>query len=134
MGETTPTDLWHFLPVGYLFTVLIETPVLLVGLSPRHSFRRKLFAGVWLNACSYPVVILVLPLVMASTSRGTYLWVAEIFAPVCECTLFYLAFGDRTAGRAAMWRDFATIVLANLASFLGGEVMNSWNLWAYLGM
>jgi len=41
---------WAFLPVGYLFSVLIETPVLLVGLSPRHPYGRRLFAGLWLTA------------------------------------------------------------------------------------
>jgi hypothetical protein len=25
-----------------------------------------------------------------------------------------------------MWQDFATIVVANLASFLGGEVLNAY--------
>jgi hypothetical protein len=58
-----PRDLWSFLPLGFLITVLIETPILLIGLSPRHSLRRRLAAGVWLTACSYPVVILVFPLI-----------------------------------------------------------------------
>src|SRR5438309_6810655 len=86
-------NVWLFLPVGYLVTILIETPVLLVGLSARHPLRRRLFAGLWLTACTYPVVVLVLPLLIAS--RGPYLLAAETFAPVAECALFWAAFGTR---------------------------------------
>jgi hypothetical protein len=121
----TPQQLWRFLPLGYGLTVLIETPVLLVGLSPRHSLGRRLFAGVWLNACSYPVVVLVFPLLLDPSTLG-YLVVAETFAPVAECVLFWLAFGERAERfRASMWRDFAAITLANLASFAVGEWLHS---------
>ncbi len=34
--------LWASLPAGYLFSVLVETPVLLLGLSPRHPVGRRL--------------------------------------------------------------------------------------------
>ena len=50
----SPSDLWRFLLIGYPFTILIETPVLLFGLSQRHSIKRRIFAGVWLTACTYP--------------------------------------------------------------------------------
>lgn len=40
-----PAALWRFLPWGYLLTVALELPVLLVGLSPRHSQRDRLVAG-----------------------------------------------------------------------------------------
>ena len=66
----SPFELWHFLVIGYLFTILIETPILLLGLSRRHSFKQKLFAGVWLTACTYPIVVLVLPLLLANVSRA----------------------------------------------------------------
>ena len=113
----TPADLWRFLPIGYLITVLIETPILIVGLSPRHSLSRKLL-------CGYPIVVLVLPLVLAGSSRGIYIAVAETFAPVSECALFWAAFGSRPElGRRSMWRDFGAIVVANLASFLIGELI-----------
>ena len=46
--------LWRFLPLGYLLTILIETPILLVGLSKRHPIKRRLLAGLWLTACTYP--------------------------------------------------------------------------------
>jgi hypothetical protein len=51
-------------------------------------------------------------------SRAFYLVIAETFAPVAECLLFWLAFG-----KEARWRDFAVIAVANLASFLAGEVI-----------
>src|SRR5438876_8558371 len=123
----SPNELWRFLPLGYLLTILIETPILLIGLSSRHPFGRKLFAGVWLTACTYPIVILVLPLLFAPNQRFLYLLVAETFAPVAECILFWLAFGNREAvGTRTMWRDFMVIIVANLASFGIGEVLNAY--------
>jgi len=128
-----PSELWRFLPFGYLLTILIETPVLLVGLSRRHPLRRKLFAGVWLTACTYPIVTLVLPLLFSPESRTLYLVVAETFAPVAECVLFWLAFGEKKyLGKLCMWRDFVAIIVANLASFGVGEVMNAWRWFGLL--
>jgi hypothetical protein len=131
---SSPSDLWRFLPIGYLLTILIETPILLIGLSPRHSIKRRLFAGIWLTACTYPIVVLVLPQVFGEASRTSYLIVAEIFAPVAECVLFWLAYGERKAiGKASMWRDSVAIVVANLASFIGGEVLNAYGWFGFLG-
>ena len=123
----SPSDLWRFLLIGYPFTILIETPVLLLGLSQRHSIKRRIFAGAWLTACTYPIVVLVMPLMFANVSRTIYLIVAETFAPVAECLLFWLAYGKaEELGKRSMWQDLATIVIANLASFLGGEVLNAY--------
>jgi hypothetical protein len=128
------TELWLFLPLGYLLTILIETPILLLGLSPRHSFKRKIFAGVWLTACTYPIVVLVLPLVLVHASRMVYLVIAETFAPVAECALFWLAFGkDEELGRLSMWRDFGAIVVANLASFMAGEILSAYGWFLLVG-
>jgi hypothetical protein len=119
-------DLWLFLPVGYLVTIAIETPILLVGLSPRVSFRKKLFCGAWLTACTYPIVVLVLPAIFFDESRALYLFVAETFAPVAECTLFWLAFRNKGLLESSDWmRCFVAIVIANLASFGFGEVLNN---------
>ena len=114
----SPFELWRFLPIGYLLTIFIETPILFVGLSPHHSKRRRILAGLWLTACTYPIVVLVLPLLLIDYSRGLFLLVAEIFAPVAECLLFWLAFG-----KEARWRDFTVIAVANIASFLVGEIV-----------
>jgi hypothetical protein len=120
----SPLELWRFLPLGYLLTIAIETPILFFGLSHRHPQRHRFMAGLWLTACTYPIVTLVLPLLMENYSRGVYLLVAETFAPVAECILFWLAFGSAAElGKRSMWRDFAAIVVANLASFLAGEIM-----------
>jgi len=125
--------LWRFLPLGYVLTILIETPILLIGLSRRHSIKRRLVAGVWLTACTYPIVVLVLPLLLADSSRALYLVVAETFAPVVECILFWLAYGSsEELGKLSMWRDFAAIVVANLASFLAGEVLNAYGWFGLL--
>ena len=128
------TDLWRFLPVGYLFTVALETPVLWLLLSPRHTQRRRLFAGLWLTACTYPVVVLVLPPLFANSTRAAYLLVAEVFAPAAECALFWLAFGsEETIGRRSLWRDFAAITAANLVSFLAGEAAGAYSWFGLLG-
>jgi hypothetical protein len=116
---------WTFLPIGYLLSVAIELPVLIVGLSRRHPLRDRFMAGLWLTACTYPIVVLVFPfLIWESYGRGAYLAVAETFAPMAECTLFWLAYGRREEWlRRGMFCDFATIVAANLASFLIGELL-----------
>lgn len=130
----SPSELWLFLPIGYLLTIAIETPILCLGLSPRHSLKRRLLAGVWLTACTYPIVTLVLPLLFPLERRLLYLLVAETFAPVAECVLFWLAFGKETElGKASMRRDFITIIVANLASFGAGEVLNAWGWFGMFG-
>jgi hypothetical protein len=118
-------DLWFFLPFGYLVTILIETPTLVIGLSPKLSLRQKLQCGVWLTACTYPIVVLVLPTVFFGEARWLYLTVAEIFAPVAECTIFWVAFRSKGMLDGGGWiRSFVAIIIANLASFGLGEVLN----------
>jgi hypothetical protein len=100
----------------------------LLSLLPRTlSWRERLFAGFWLTACTYPIVVLVLPIVFSASPRNLYLLVAEVFAPVAECILFWLAFRTRLdVGVATKIRSFGAIVLANLLSFAGGEVVNAY--------
>lgn len=93
---------WQFLLVGYIATIAIETPILLLGLSRRHSVRTKLFAGAWLTACTYPIVVLAL---------RDYTVVAETFAPLAEIAAFF------ALTRTLSWRDAAAITAANLTSF-----------------
>jgi hypothetical protein len=126
LTTSRPSDLWLFLPIGYLFTVAIETPVLILGLSKQISFGQRLFAGLWLTACTYPIVVLVLPIFFANSSRNSYLLVAETFAPLAECALFWLAFRNRfEPGAGGRMRNFGVIIIANLLSFAGGEVLNA---------
>ncbi|MSU77826.1 MAG: hypothetical protein EXS16_06990 [Gemmataceae bacterium] len=99
------------MPIGYVFTILIETPILCVGLSSEHTMWRRVQAGCWLTACTYPIVVLVLP--VAVRDYGIYLAFAETFAPLAECVLFWVAF----APLKQPMRDMPAIVLANLASF-----------------
>ncbi len=130
--------------VGYLITITIETTVLLAFLSRRHPVRVRLFAGVWLTACTYPVVWLVLPGMFEG--RTMYLVVAETFAPVAECLIFWFAFIRRPAKKpveiiadewsvvpqprppAGRWdtaRDMAAVTMANLCSFGFGELLHA---------
>ena len=129
-GRRVPWDevgLWQFLVYGYFLTIAIETPVLLVGLSARHGWRKKLMAALWLTACTYPIVVLSLPLLIwESYGRWPYLIVAEIFAPVAECLLFLAVDTDKADNlRGSRIRDAVAIVLANLASFSIGELLSS---------
>jgi len=126
----TPEQLWAFLPYGYLFTILVETPVLMVGLSEHHPLLRRVLSGLWLTACTYPIVVIVLPQIFDIVEQRTlYLLVAETFAPVAECALFWVAFGSRERWNTrSMWRDLVTIVIANLLSFGLGEVLNYYGL------
>lgn len=112
-------ELWRFFPRGYALTVAIELPVLMLGLASRHSWRQRLAAAFWLTACTYPIVVLVLPsIVLPIAPRGVYLLIAETFAPCAECALFRVAFG-------AQRRDYGAILAANLLSFVVGEWLHA---------
>ena len=127
-----PAELWRFLPLGYTLSVAIETPVLLAGLSIRHPISRRIFAGFWLTACTYPIVVLVLPELLwrplGAAGYWPYIAVAEIFAPTAECALFWAAFWRNSPRDAPqLMRDLLAIAVANLASFLlGGWIANRW--------
>lgn len=117
----TAEELWRLLPWGYLLTIVLETPVLLFGLSARHSWQRRLFAGAWLTACTYPIVGILLPLtVWQWWGHVAYLVIAETFAPAAECAIFLLAYPRNAEAPNTMLRDCATIVVANLVSFIVG--------------
>jgi hypothetical protein len=123
--DTPVNGLWTFLPIGYLLTILVETPVLIVGLSRRVTLKQKILCGIWLSACTYPIVVLVMPMLFADWQRWQYLTVAEIFAPVAECVLFWLVFRRRGILNNRDWVEcFVAIVVANLASFGVGEIFN----------
>ena len=118
-----PAHLWAFLPIGYLLTVLLETPVLLVGLSRPHPLARRVYCGFMLTACTYPIVVLVLPLALLPRySYATYVSVAEVFAPLAECAVFYALFDRRERDLRPMQlaQDMAAIIIANLVSWLAG--------------
>ena len=104
--------------LGYLITIAVETAILVVALSKRHPLRHRIFAGIWLTACTYPIVWLVLPaFVDPRTDRSLYLWIAETFAPVAECALFWFAFCRNKPpspnDRKDLLRDMIAIVVAN---------------------
>jgi hypothetical protein len=62
-----------------------------------------------------------------------YLLVAEIFAPAAECVLFWYAFvRPKPPDRRATLRDMLAIVLANLYSFVAGEVIHAFNGFQWL--
>ena len=123
MQNPTVGNLWQFLPQGYVLTILIESPFLWM-LLPKLLFSQRLWFGLWLTACTYPIVVLVLPTVMDGFSRGAYLLVAETFAPLAECCLFWLTVrGKHDFTRRDWIVSFTTITIANLASFAIGEVL-----------
>ena len=112
--EWAQEDPWRFLVVGYFVTIAIETPILFFALSPQHSRSRRVFAGLWLTACTYPLVVLVVPQFFdIYRERTAYLLVAESIAHFGECILFWAAFRPLTH----FWRDMAAVFGANLVSF-----------------
>ena len=104
----------EFLLIGYLTTVAIETPILWFGLHPRHDAKTRLFAGAWLTACTYPIVILALP----PLTGPYYDLIAEIFAPLAEILAF-----QQLAANGPRLRDAAAIAAANLASYALGRLI-----------
>lgn len=118
------------LVVGYTLTVAIEIPILFALLSPSHSRKSKLIAGFFLTACSYPLVVFVMPRIFNPLVEGLlYKSVTETIVPIVECAVFWLLFTRRQKILAAiskrmLVRDFAAITLANLCSFGLGEVLN----------
>lgn len=127
--QNTPlSDLLRFFPIGYLITVLIETTVLIFGLTAKLSLKQKILCGLWLTACTYPIVVLVLPMLFYGSSRAAYLFVAESFAHFGECVIFWLAFKHQTDFTKADWmRSFIAILAANFLSFTIGEILNFYN-------
>ncbi len=117
----------------YAFTIAVEAPILMAGLSRRHPMRHRIFAGVWLTACTYPFVWLVFPALIDRRVHETlYLAVAETFAPAAECLLFWLAFGKaEPRTRRAFWQDMIVIAAANLASFGAGLLTQHWEVWSW---
>lgn len=117
-------QLWSYLPLGYALTVAIELPILWFALSRRHAPRARLMAGFWLTAVTYPIVVVVLPLLLLQPfGRGVYLAVAETFAPAAECLLFYFAYvRSLPSNPPSTRRDVLAITVANLASFGIGEL------------
>ena len=81
----------------------------------------------WLTACTYPIVVLVLPTLMNGFPRWQYLAVAETFAPVGEFIIFWMAFRAKNIVETSdLVRCLVAIVVANLSSFGIGEIFNSY--------
>jgi hypothetical protein len=119
--DFTAEELWLFLPRGYLLTIAIEAPILVLGLSSGHSLPRRLLAGCWLTACTYPIVVLVLPLTVGLWwGKWAYLVVAETYALFAECLLFRVAFPGAES-RVLVLRDMAVIAIANACSWMVGS-------------
>jgi len=122
MNDISPEMLWAWLIPGYLMTFALETPVLFFWLSKPHSKSRRIAAGFWLNACSYPIVVITVPALIGMEPRWRYLVIVETFAPLVECTLFALAFHSVAMSAADRRRDLAAVTVANLTSFIVGEM------------
>ncbi len=106
-----------------LATMAIETAVLVAGLSYRHRISARVFAGIWLSACTLPIAWLVLPwFFLAPGSDGAYVVTAESFAVVAECCLFWVAFvRPKRDDIPATIRDVMAILAANMLSYAAGE-------------
>lgn len=130
-----PARLLGLLLNGYLATVAVEAPVLCRLLSKRHPLRRRIAAGLWLTACSYPIVVVVMPPLFSPDQYWQYVVSAEIFAPASECLLFWLVYlrnaetdklslsPSSHSGNRAVLQDMLAIVIANLLSCAVGFLL-----------
>lgn len=119
--EIELVGLWFNFVRGFLIAIMLEAPILAGFLSARHQVRERIIAAIMLNAVTYPIVALVLPLLLGHT--WFYVFAAEIFAPTAECLLFHQVFVDRQYKLAAIFttlHDFAVITFANVLSFVVG--------------
>ena len=114
-----PRTLGAFFVVGYLLTVLIETPIVASLLARHHRPRDRWTAAAILTAATYPIVVLVLPpLLLPRIGYAGYVLVAEVFAAAAEAWL--LAFWCR---RSVSRRDRVVVIVANVVSFAAGVVL-----------
>jgi len=118
------TAMLLFLASGYLATVAIEAPLLVAFLPSRYSLRTRIGCGFWLTACTYPVVVLVMP----NIANGPFSWsvtllVTEIWVALTEVALLRAVAGRRLL--ASFRREDGVVIVANLASFLAGELFVS---------
>lgn len=107
--------------VGYILSVIIEVPVLILGLSNSYKLKEKIVAGFWLTACTYPSVCWVFPSFIPDAMILNV--VREAFAALGECLLFWIAFVKLTDLTSLVKRDLLVVGIANILSFLFGEVL-----------
>lgn len=121
-------EIWLFLAIGYLATVTIEIPVLILCMSPEIANRQKVELGLLLTAFSYPVVILVLPLVLSACHIGKpthQIAIIECYAALAEVALFRFCMHQKLLSRPD--RNAAAVVLANVCSFtIGALFLSDW--------
>lgn len=108
--------------VGYILSLVVELPVLVLGLSPSHKLNEKVLAGLWLTACTYPAFSWVFPSFIHEPVLLTF--VREAYAALGEAFLFWLAF-VKLAGGTSLRRDILVVILANVLSFLFGELLKA---------
>ncbi len=119
---TSLGTLWLLLLFGYALSVLIEVPILLMGLTSSNRLSETIVNGLLLTALTYPVVIMVLPATFTAiglNGRGLFLLVEGTFAPIAEMLFFRYLTSKPLLSR--LDRDSFVIVFAKLASFLLGE-------------
>ena len=110
---------WREMLGAYLFTIAVESAILWFALSRQHPPGRRLFAGVWLSTCTFPILWIALPAAMyPDTPRWLFLLTGEGFVFAAECALFWLAFDRRRSPAGDTLADMLAIIVANLASFL----------------
>jgi len=133
-GWYDPGFIVFALCVGYTLGVMLETPVLALGLSACHSLKSRVQAGLLLTLCTYPFVIVVMPrLINPDLHKALYLAVTETLVPIAECAVFWFVFHRKLMANAStalkqsvIIRDFAVIIAANLFSFGVGELIAYW--------
>jgi hypothetical protein len=119
---------WRVLLLGYCLFVAIELPIFLLALSARNDRRQRIFSALWLTACSFPLVILVMPafidmFVPKDWHGPVNTMQIALITPIVECLLFWMLTrpldepNSPQVSQAEWIHDLFVIVFANVLSF-----------------
>lgn len=114
--------------LGFIWVVmvLVQTPVLALGLSRPHTWEVRLLAGGWLSACTVPLLMLVVPYLpeqgwslawglveFRTTVCQPQVAAGGCLAAVAQATLFYFAFDrDEPLASLHVTQDLAAVLVA----------------------
>lgn len=113
-------DSFHVLQfiAALLFTVVLESLVLFLCLTPDIQPRQRLIAGLSLSLITFPFVNILFPMLLSPFENKIVFYViAEMFACLTECLLFWFFFNRSKTKDKQFFSNIIAIVFANFFSF-----------------